>query len=120
MGYVAGGMLFFQLWSQNRVSEAKAVCERVIAESSDLYFRNHARRNLCELYFHHIGDGPAIREVALAAINELESYPKDLKNPKFKKIYGDMCDYMRDVSISFDEYKEYKLKKWALPESEWI
>jgi len=118
------GDTFLNLTQQNRVKDAKEFCERVIAEAPGIEFRCMARLNLAQLYFHSIGDGVGVREVCMAALSELDENPNIIEQSKkvsskgMKELYCELCAFMRDVAITFEEYKEYQTKKWKYRSSQ--
>lgn len=111
------GDTFLTLTQQKRVKDAKDFCERVIAEAPSMEFRCMARLNLVNLYYHAIGDGPAARAVCLEAWADFEKYPDLMENSKntspevMKSLYCELCAWLRDLSLNFDEYEAYQLKK---------
>jgi hypothetical protein len=110
--------IFLTLMKQNRTKEAEDFCKKIIAEAPGVEFRCMAYKNLAELYFHHTGDGVGVRNVCSDALRELDSNPDVIENSKhvspngMKTLYCDLCALMRDVAITFDEYKENQSKKW--------
>jgi hypothetical protein len=109
------------LIDQKRVKEAVDFCERVIEEVPLPELKCLALLNLSEIHFFLTGDAVAARkanEDGLAILDEnnmdLVFNSKRVSAPKMKRVYSDLCEQIRAIAISIDEYDKYAHKPKAV------
>ena len=101
---------------QRRIAEAQAFCDRLIAEAPYDEIRAIAYKNLSELHFFFTGNGMAARaanEAGLAILDnnmDLVFHSKHFSVEIMKRVYSDLCEQIRPLSLSIDEYEKYAFK----------
>ncbi|MDR1880925.1 MAG: hypothetical protein LBQ78_08330 [Tannerellaceae bacterium] len=111
---------FLTLVEQKRVKEVVDFCERVAAEAPFPELKCIALRNLSEAHFFLTGDVAAARkanEEGLAILDgnmELVNHSPKVPPQIMKRIYSDLCEQIRAMAASMEEYEQYAHKPKAV------
>jgi hypothetical protein len=105
------------LMEQHRVKEAMDFCERVISEHPFPERKAIAYRDLSEICFFLAGDGVTARKANEAGLKILDAdldglvfHSKRAPSSIMKRVYSDLCEQIRTIAISYDEYEAYAEK----------
>jgi hypothetical protein len=116
--YVNGTLL--TLIEERRVGDAIAFCRLVAEKAPAPEFRCLAFRNLSEVCFFFAGDGQAARQANLDGLAILDGdmslidHSPHIPEALMRRLYSDLCEQIRTLSLSLEEYELYANKPAAV------